>query len=283
MRKSNGFTLTEMLIVMGIILVVAIIAIPSIKALTGGRSIEAAQNQISSVMSRARTEAVGLQEPRGILLFRDPDTQRVGLMLVKCDPAMDSAGAVQWYNIDLDPDRDVLLLPPGVGVQAIASTPVLDRYLGFNKIDSSDPRNVAYGGVILFDGTGRLIVESYRLMTADRTGRVTELARLLFGDPSHAESLTSANQPNVYPPRSPLHPSFTSSIGLVVFDESEFNSNVSHTVAQTTDTDTDIAGASTAAPNGPYAPEESAEETWLDQNATPLLVNRYNGTLVTSR
>jgi hypothetical protein len=31
---------------------------------------------------------------------------------------------------------------------------------------------------------------------------------------------------------------------------------------------------------GAYAPAERNEEAWLDNNSTPLMINRYNGTLV---
>src|SRR4030095_9400430 len=52
--QSRGFTLTEMLIVMGVIVLVALIAVPSFRALTGGRSTEAASNTISAALARAR-------------------------------------------------------------------------------------------------------------------------------------------------------------------------------------------------------------------------------------
>ena len=39
------------------------------------------------------------------------------------------------------------------------------------------------------------------------------------------------------------------------------------------DTDPQFAG-------GGYDDDEAREERWLDQNATPVLINRYNGTLI---
>jgi Tfp pilus assembly protein FimT len=274
-----------MLIVMGIIVVVALVAVPSFRALTGGRSIEGAQNQLSAAMARARTEAMGLQVPRGILFFRDPDTKRIGLMMVR--PATGNTAAP--WNLDLAPDRDSLLLPAGVGVQAIASNPINDRYLGYISYDSrtSNPTpEVHYGSVVLFDGQGRVIVDPYRLATRvdpDGTGPLTyvatEMGKWVYANPSLAAGTAAdANLPT------DTSPAFTSSVGVVLFDEDAFTGNNTKASGYSNDADTDFGGqAFTTGPNGAYAPEETAEETWLDQNSTPVLVNRYNGTLVRSQ
>jgi prepilin-type N-terminal cleavage/methylation domain-containing protein len=279
--RPRAFTLTEMLIVMGIIVVVALVAVPSFRALTGGRSIEGAENQISAAMARARTEALGLQEVRGILFFRDPDTQRIGMALVR------ARNATPPYILDLTPDHDRLLLPAGVGVQMIATAPLNDRYLGYVNYDKSKPPpKVSYGGAVLFDGQGRVIADTYRMgIRVDPDGAgpqpyvATDMGRFLYDNVSLANS---TNPPDANLPTD-TDPAWTGSVGMVLYDEEAFTSANNKADGHSTDFDSDFAGQPYTAVNGTYAPEEAAEEQWLDQNATPVLVNRYNGTLVRSQ
>jgi hypothetical protein len=76
-----------------------------------------------------------------------------------------------------------------------------------------------------------------------------------------------------------------SSIGVVLYDLANFREANSRGLPQgvTADQDANLQGRTYAAPGGP--PEsrpanETDEEKWLDQNAVPYLVNRYNGTLI---
>src|SRR3712207_1414993 len=64
-RRGRAFTLTELLVVIGLIVLVVTLAIPAFSVITGGRSIDAAENQVSALVARARADALGLQEPRG--------------------------------------------------------------------------------------------------------------------------------------------------------------------------------------------------------------------------
>src|SRR5687768_5966656 len=81
-KIPRAFTLVEMLIVIGLILLIILIALPAFNAMTGSRSLESAQNQISALLNRARMEAIGLQEHRGLLFYIDPTTQRITCALV---------------------------------------------------------------------------------------------------------------------------------------------------------------------------------------------------------
>lgn len=62
-----------------------------------------------------------------------------------------------------------------------------------------------------------------------------------------------------------------SALGFVLVEQERFNNAGGSLI----DSQIDSATAGVYA-NGP----ESREEAWLDENATPLLINRYNGTLV---
>lgn len=277
--SRRGFTLTELLIVIGIMILVAILAVPAFRAMTGSRSTEAAQNQISAVVARARIEALGLEEPRGVLFYRDLDSQRIGMVMVR--PTNDQPP----YELDLVPDRDPVLLPDGVGVQFIdnyttTGTPprrTADGYIGFNtRVTPTAAANetvIPHGGVILFDKQGRVTSDTYvfRIRGENPPNAATELGRFLYNDPAMAPGM-----PQLVPTAGALG---EASLGFVLYD-AEALSNVhgsGRTTAKSADTDTQVSGSTG---NGPFVEEERTEEEWLDENSVPILVNRYNGTLL---
>jgi type II secretory pathway pseudopilin PulG len=301
--RGRAFTLTELLIVIGIIVLIVGLAVPAFRAMTGGRSVDAAQNQLAAVLGQARAEAIGLQKMRGVLFYLDPATDRVNAVLVEDGgrPEHPPATPEQVPDVFLDAvaDRDPVPLPAGVGLNAIDNAAVQpgsttqrgrredDGYIGYNVLpDDAQPlpaRPVRIGGVILFDGYGRLVTKRYGFLTGREplTGsaaqplkptRVGELFGYLpdGGQPpewivqrqSVSGRLQSAD--NKRPPRS--------QIGFALFD-AEPSRNLEHTPGDPQFSD----------PNaGQYASgsREFQEEDWLDQNAYPVLVNRYNGTLV---
>lgn len=290
-RKTSGFSLTEMLIVIGIILVVALIALPAFHVLTGSNSTESANNQLSAALGRARTEAMGLQEVRGVMFFRDVESKRVGVVLVRevpapvtlppfpTGPANLSAGPQQLPEVYLDlvPSRDTLLLPMNIGVQVVTDqgtgTP-RDRYIGLNKlpVPGVDPkRDVDYGGVILFDGLGKLVSMNYALRmnmedpdgTGPQTAKSTAMAQFLYNDPNLPAQTGPAQQAMF------TNPTGKSQFGFVVYDEEGFKN------AGYTDSDPVVSGGTMAG--------ETAEEKWLDTEGEAKLVNRYNGTLLRSQ
>jgi type II secretory pathway pseudopilin PulG len=145
-----AFTLVEILIVIGIIVLVLAMAVPAFNYMTGARSIEAAENTISAMLGRARAEALRKQEPRGIAFFINPTTNRLTMGMVYYDPS--GTGA-----IDLLPDRDFQPLQPGVAAAFMsdpAHHPSGHRYMA--------------NGVILFDSNGKLTPREYSLVTGTR-------------------------------------------------------------------------------------------------------------------
>jgi type II secretory pathway pseudopilin PulG len=85
----RGFTMTEMLVIIGIILLVLAIALPAFTAIVGSRSIESAQNIVSASVVRARGEAIRRGQPCGVYFYVDPDSGRTGVAVVTLDPLAD--------------------------------------------------------------------------------------------------------------------------------------------------------------------------------------------------
>src|SRR5947207_7259284 len=69
---APAFTLTEILIVIALIVLMLALALPAFNFITGGRSVDAAQNQIAAFLARARTEAIGRQQTRSVMFLLHP-------------------------------------------------------------------------------------------------------------------------------------------------------------------------------------------------------------------
>jgi type II secretory pathway pseudopilin PulG len=127
---AAAFTLAELLIVMAIIILVVVLSLPAFNLISGNRSIEASENKISAYMASARAEAIGLQEPRGVIF---------------CQP----------QELELFGGRDEMALPLGVGLQAIPNG------TGAGGLVPAYPWPVY--AVVLFDGDGRLMLDPFTI------------------------------------------------------------------------------------------------------------------------
>ena len=290
--RRSAFTMTELLIVIGLIVLVIAIAVPAFKAMSGGRSVDAAQNQLAAVLGVARAEAIGLQKVRGVFFYLDPATERVNVALVQeanYTPTGAAAPPIAPdYYLDLVPDRDPVALPVGVGLQGIDNAELTtagqtvtrtdDGYVGYNLMPAGGPppqTATRFGGVILFDGTGRLINKTYgfHLGMPDPTNPTriipTRIAELM-GFPSGSAVPRHFVPQQIIPGSAALNNTPPLSLfGFVLYDGEMFKS-----VGFNPD-DPQFNNAV-----GSYNPEELKEEDWIDRNALPVLVNRYNGTLV---
>lgn len=88
-RPRRGFTLTEILVILGIILLILAIALPAFTAITSSRSQEASKNLAASALSRARAEAIRRGVPCGVYFYVDLETQQTAMALVTLDPLTD--------------------------------------------------------------------------------------------------------------------------------------------------------------------------------------------------
>ena len=70
-RARSAFTLTEMLVILGVIIIILAIALPAFNAVQGSRSVEAGQNIVSASLGRARAEAIRRGVTCGAYFFVD--------------------------------------------------------------------------------------------------------------------------------------------------------------------------------------------------------------------
>ncbi len=301
----RAFTLTEILVVIGIIVLLIAVAVPTLSSLTGGKSIEGAQNQLSAALGRARAEAIGVQKRTGVMLFLDPATQRRSFAIVQeVDPPSALASSFTrdvW--LDLADDAEFIPLPVGIGMQFvddavvdITVTPNArsdDGYIGLNKKTHICPSRVTppvtpmdvtnfdaltpLGGVVLFDANGQLTSKTYGFRCSIGTAAagdatLTSLGRLIFtatAVPAYPTYAAPEDKASDMPPGLPLKSQF----GMLMYEQDAFvNAGWSDTDPQVID------GTNANYKTG--SPAESAEEIWLDNNSTPLMINRYTGALV---
>lgn len=301
-RIRPAFTVTELLIVIGIIVVMIALAVPAFNLISGNKSVDAANNQISALLGRARNEAIGLQEVRGVFFYPDPATNRyvaalvrtpqfnswsggTGSSYLKGDYVINTAGTAYYvciednspaiavtnssywrqcdqYAIDLIPDSDSITLPQGVGLQMICDSKILPP-----AARASD--GYLRCGAVLFDAAGRL---SNRRISVAYAGLLGQKMGLF----------PTSGTPENYPALTWAGPFLEAQFGFVLFDREQFR-------AQSSFSENDRV---IPFPNPTNSPEmqrpanyttgspEYLEEQWLDGNSTAILINRYNGSLV---
>lgn len=287
--RARGFTLTELLIVIGLIVLIIALAVPAFNAMTGGRSVDAAMNVLSATLGRVRMEAIGLQEPRGLLFYRDPVTQRIGARMVRA--AGSGPAGSNTVGVELVPDRDPILLPVGVGLQMVDDanmgtgpnpTARDDRYIGYNDTWGTNRQfKVAVGGMILFDQNGRLVSRrfGFRAKQPDPAVKgpnprliLSETGRFLYGE----QGSVTGNTEVIGMFRPATINSARSQFGFVLFDQEAFRNKCGTDTDPNGDKDPQMQTGANVTANSP----EGIKEKWLDDNATPVLINRYNGTLI---
>lgn len=237
-RGRRAFTLTELLIVIGLIVLLVALAVPAFNLISGTRSIESAENQISAFVGATRAEAIGLQEKRGVFLFVDPGSDRLTMVQVYYPPNVlptNDNGVV----IDLFPNRDEVQLPLGVGLRAVPNG---------NPSATNNPSGWDQFACIMFDGDGRLVQDPIKVPDP-RTANGNALGRRLSPPSAGATTITNTLKALTSPP-----PNVLANIGFVLYDKPGFADQ--------------------------EARPSLEQNQWLLDNAVPILVNRYNGTLM---
>lgn len=265
-HRFAGFTLPELLVVMGIIIIFIALAIPALNVMDGSRSIAVGENNLSSALVRTREEAIGLQQIRGLAFTLDPGSSRVVATLVQstdAPPLPYVAPVANMIWLDTVPNRDHLSLPSGIRLQTcFDGAGGTERYMGFNSVPFGDlPTKL--GGVILFDGEGRLITRPYGFRLLRNAGLSTQTTSGftdLFFKAGNTASPNSLNDPYVPTIGAGTGIPTESQLALVLVDNKAF------TAAGFVDADGQT--------------NETQKEQWIDGNSTPLLINRFTGILI---
>jgi type II secretory pathway pseudopilin PulG len=284
----------ELLVVIGIIVIIVALAIPVLNVLQGNRSSDAAQNQLQALINESRMIAIGLQRDAGVFFYIDPSTRRIHAILVQGTDSQAGDNPFAEVFLDVVRDHESVPLTLGLSLQTIDNATVSagggprsdDGYIGFNTDSPTGPGTIAYGGVILFDSHGQLASRNYGFRLGypgSGPGAPpvwSEMGKLLMLNSSAPPPAPSfvPGQP-IGSGGSPTPPPPQSSFGLVVFNAEAFRG------FDYTDSDAQVAGSgfangATAGSLPGYPGPEQTEEDWIDKNSIPLMVNRYNGSLI---
>jgi prepilin-type N-terminal cleavage/methylation domain-containing protein len=134
-RRTRGFTLTELLVVISIIVLLLAIAVPLFNVLRGGRSVDSGQNVVSAMLQRARARAIGIQQRRGVFFFNDQTNDRTAMLMVRF---LDGTAILE---VD-EESSELEYLPTGIGVASI--------------LPGTPDTAFRPCALIVFDGVGRI-------------------------------------------------------------------------------------------------------------------------------
>ena len=316
-RSSSGFTLMELMVVMGIIVLMLGMGVLAFNALTGNRSISMAQNQVAATLGRARAIAMNQSgnEPvaYGVFFFRDPQNDRTAMAILRV-PSVGSSDADPYdnykawtvgvrYNIgdhvvaivtDISIGARKLVTarrfqalqahtanytnrPPLDGTQSNVSNAYWMEVSPFPDADIPAGEEIQY----LPNGIGLQTLQEQMMPPAIehylRTGVI------LFDRQGRLEYLPYRITPTStigaqLGLTGPLPP-----LGVNLYSQCgvvlyENEQFRSQPFASDADLTFILPGQTT-----PLAADEANEEGWLDQNTSLLLVNRYSGELLKAR
>ena len=314
--RRGGFTLIEIMIAAGIIVLMLAMALPVFRLINGTRSQEGATNLIAALLGRARADAVGLHQPAGVAVVYSPSRKTTYMAEVQFRECQYWSPGVT-YTVGMYvkaayapaagvPPIDYFYLcttggasgkPSGTGgggwqqvsgppLDIAADTDLLPLPAGvgvqtvcnctFNGGVRSSDGYLSLG-VILFDGRGRIAALPYEI--DDLLGNAdTLLNKTGFGGQyfPSAAVYTPYNQP-VNGLNVVGQWGAVSQFGLVVYQRDAFEAQGFGYG------DPLYSTATVSTPPADYTAagaNQLAAEQWLDVNATPLLIDRYTGELV---
>lgn len=263
--RPRAFTLTELLVVIGLIVTLITIAIPTFSALRGNNSIENAINVVSASLARARSESIGLQRPFGIAFYRDQASGRYAMMLVELKSVSiwtpnTPYSTGDWVKTGTSPNYSYFICET---VHTSGSTFDAGNWRAINTTTNGFLNN-GYPPVERIDGSERLLLPiglSAAAVNINASSPYMDFGLILFDENGMLTSrqVVVAQESELYRQidANATGPGtqVASQIGLMLFEDERFKSET----------------------EGLTVPQI---QTWIANNGTPLLVNRYNGTVV---
>jgi prepilin-type N-terminal cleavage/methylation domain-containing protein len=319
-RQRRAFTLIEIMVVVVIIVLMVGLAVPVFRVINGSRSEAGASNVISAMLNRARTDAIGIQQPYGVLFVYNPNTQLTNMAEVYFAPVIGgyptspptvppfgyfSAAATggnylnyfinnyqapETYTptvfaqlnptgvggppLEIVPDTDVVPLPLGIGVQTICNC----NYSGSNRTSNG----YLSIGVILFDAKGRIVSMPYGISKRGKLAQATGISGFIdpnaIGYPYLGAGSGGINTYDAY--GNIIGGGAHSQFGLVIYQNDAYLSHRASQQPEAVYTDPNSTNTSPLTHYTTGSPTQQQADLWLDQNATPLIINRYTGTLI---
>ena len=155
MKKSMGFTLLELMVVLSIIAILTMMAVPSFKQMIQSTTISSAVNTFLADMRYARSESI--RRGGGVVMCRSDAPEATNPECGSKSGPGDN-GWVRGWIIFYDQD--------GTGDRTVTSTdPVLRVQAALTQVDSIVQSTGGSSTKIVFTGTGRLKNMSSGMMT----------------------------------------------------------------------------------------------------------------------
>ncbi len=352
---SRAFTMAEILVVILIILIVATLSLPAFNVITGTKSVESATNVLTSVLSRARSEAMARQQPIGLAVYFDQAQQKTALAVVgyaqawtngvayqrgdmvysttggarkywlcnaahiansanagnssasDAPPYAASAGSttlvqgVSWtpfptgspvpqyassQYVSILPETEVNYLPPGIAAQVLNAS----RIVSSTGSGAASTDRYLHQGVVFFDADGKLApqqqwgvlfdpgdlpgVTPANAATNFRSSRLGLAIRFNYVSSTNATLISSYQHYTLDPiynsTTTPNCSALLGGMGVVLYDRQTYDTQGFPTW--------DYQTTNQAYSTGPGS--DGAGETWLDNNGTLVLLNRFTGTIL---
>ncbi len=181
------------------------------------------------------------------------------------------------FLVDQIPNTDVERLPVGVGTMALSDAGSIGAV-----VNSQD--RYLHVGMMIFDANGRLVTQPFWMsqfgLVGTTSGFKTRAYDICQAQGTRLSGASNLTGTTLASPANSFPCTLYSSVGMVTVDAEAF-------AAQGPRGDYVIDTSSAVPGVSPYgtsttAGTKASEDAWLDANGTPLLINRYNGTLLRS-
>lgn len=180
--RRGGFTLTEMLVVIAIVVLLATMVLPAFTEMLQSNRASAAKSLVRTMLARAQAHAVAHQKYAGIRFQFDRDGWQQGRQYMVLIEKASAGGTTNEYNAVAD--VKTVTLPKGVGVLSNNAVDIGDMDFSNNNLDEDllSLEADADGGLldstsfsIIFSPTGQLVIKMLEI-------RERNLNDTLFGD-----------------------------------------------------------------------------------------------------